>query len=101
MYKRIRYRKVSDYIFESDIYTAKNDVTYFIRLDVKNMLYFIKNTNTGNLIKSQSTVSNLNVLKRNARARLVGLGVNLSNEVRDRTFGLCDKGYNQSKHKGE
>ena len=37
----------------------------------------------------------MNVLKRNARARLKKLGVSIGREVRDRSFGVCKKGMTQ------
>jgi hypothetical protein len=102
MGNRIRYvnhptkddNKISIQKFTSE----KTGATYKVVLDLVEMVYKIRNERTKEFAVKSKAYGNLNVLKRNARAHLVKLGVNLSTESRWRTFGICEKGYNQKKH---
>ena len=62
------------------------------------MEYYIRNERTKEFIYKSKTYTNLNVLKRTARAKLEKLGVSLKREIRDRQFGICKKGYSQKDH---
>ena len=67
-------------------------------LDLKNNLYMIRNERTKEFIKKGGEeINNLNVLKRTARKELASLGVQMSRESRDRTFGRVPKGMTQKK----
>lgn len=102
MSTRIRYKETSSGIFESlKVYKSERGVPYLVRLNLNEMTYVIKNLYSEHLIKGGSPVNNLNVLKRNARDHLVSLGVDMKTETRDRTFGLCPKGYTQDIHEKE
>lgn len=78
--------------------SAKTGAKYEVRLDLNNYTYEIKNINREVIYRGGENINNLNVLKREARKRLQKLGVKLTKENRDRSFGLCKKGYNQKKH---
>ena len=71
---------------------------YRIILDFDEMKYYIRNERTKEFVFKSKSYKNLNVLKRLAREELERFGVSLKKEVRDRTFGLCSKGYTQTKH---
>jgi hypothetical protein len=102
MSTRIRYQKHSkrENVLES-VQTFISDSTgakYKVRLDLNNMMYEIKNLRSEKLHKGGEGINNLAVLKRNAKKHLSKLGVKFDGEDRKRTFGLCEKGYNQDKH---
>lgn len=72
---------------------------YRIILNLEDMEFYIRNERTKQYIKkSKTSYTNMNVLKRNARRALESMGVTLDTESRSRTFGRCNKGYNQSIH---
>ena len=71
---------------------------YKIILNVKEMWYGIRNERSKEFSFKSKNYTNLNVLKRTARAKLESFGVRLGRESRDRTFGRCEQGYNQSIH---
>lgn len=101
MAQRIRYKKTKDenIVVSTKIYTsARTGAQYKVFLDLENVTYKIKNINSENVHRGGENINNLNVLKRAAKSRLEGMGVNFEDESRDRTFGLCDKGYSQQKH---
>lgn len=80
-------------------YTSESTgAKYRIVLDLTEMQYFIRNERTKEFVFKSKNYTNMNVLKRNARSELERFGVNLDREVRDRSFGLCGKGYNQNTH---
>lgn len=78
--------------------SKRNGAKYRVLLDMENKTYNIRNERTKEFIYKSKSYGNLNVLKRNARNQLEKLGVELNKEVRDRTFGICPKGYTQDKH---
>lgn len=96
---RIRYRDLPDNIKESNqVVSSSTKATYKVRLNLNDMSYVIKNVYSQHLIHSDcSKINNLNVLKRNARKHLERLGVKLTREIRNRSFGICEKGHNQTK----
>ena len=69
---------------------------YKIVLNLKEMWYGIRNERSKEFSFKSKNYKNLNVLKRTARSKLEGLGVSLSRESRDRTFGRCPEGMSQS-----
>ncbi len=70
---------------------------YKIVLDLEEMEFGIRNERNKEFSFKSKKYGNLNVLKRNARSKLEALGIDLSRESRDRTFGLCSKGHTQHK----
>lgn len=105
MTQRIRYKEISDKLFESiKTFTSKKGHRYKIYLDTETMNYNIKNMKRQEMILGNSkNISNLNVLKRTAKAHLEKiLGEELGEpEIRDRTFGLCEKGHTEDKEREE
>lgn len=103
--KRIRYQdqdgrentKISLNVYVSQSTGAR----YRVILDLNDMVYKIRNERTKEFVIKSEAYGNINVLKRNARAHLEKLGVKLSKEARDRTFGLCEKGFTQQKWEKE
>lgn len=91
-------------ILESPFYySSKWKVYYRIRLYMKdpgNMGYRILNK-INQTIRSKFGYTNKNVLKRFARRDIMALGVKFVQEHgnRNRTFGLCKKGYTQKEHR--
>lgn len=102
MSKRIRYKdhKSRENVLESiQTFTSSvNGALYKVRLDLNEFTYEIKNLRSEMIFRGGENITNLNVLKRAAKRRLEDLGVVFETEQRDRTFGLCRKGYNQKKH---
>ena len=102
MATRIRYRKhdTRDNVVESThiFVSARHGGQYIVRLDLNNYTYEIKNIKKEVIYRGGEKINNLNVLKRQARKRLTDLGVILNSEDRDRSFGMCKKGYTQKKH---
>ena len=52
-------------------------------------------------VKKSRKHKNMNMLKKEAREDLESLGVEFKRESRSRTFGLCEKGYDQKTHERE
>ena len=98
--KRIRYKKTKDenVVVSNKILTSnKTGAQYLVYLDLENVTYKIKNIRSENIHIGGENINNLNVLKRTVKNRLEGMGVVFGEEERDRTFGRCPKGWNQSK----
>lgn len=102
MAKRIRYEKHptrKNVVISMNIFTSKKTgARYKLVLDFDAMTYHIRNERNKEFVVNSKSYGNMNVLKRNARAHLEKIGVPMSRESRDRTFGLCDKNYSQKKH---
>lgn len=101
MKNRIRYIKTTDEnVVKSKANFKSEDTgyTYSVTLNLKDLTYRIKNIDTENYIYGGKKINNLNVLKRKVKQELQRLGVNFEMESRQRTFGLCEKGYSQEKH---
>ena len=80
-------------------YTSKSTgAKYRPILNLDDMEFYIRNERTKVHVFKSGKYTNLNVLKRNARAKLESFGVVLKTESRDRTFGLCKAGYSQKDH---
>ena len=84
--------KISTKQFTSQSTGAK----YRIILNLEDMQYYIRNERTKEYVYKSKVYTNLNVLKRVARAKIEKLGVNLKREVRDRTFGVVPAGTTQA-----
>ena len=99
--KRIRYKKTNkeDVVVSNRVLkSTSTGAEYLIYLDLKEVTYKIKNINSENIHRGGENINNLNVLKRSVKTRLEGMGVKFQDEERDRTFGICSKGYSQKKH---
>lgn len=100
MAKRIRYKQTKEQgvVVSTKIYTsASTGAQYKVFLNLDEVTYKIKNVNSENVYRGGENLNNLNVLKRNVKARLEGMGVKFEDEERDRTFGRCPKGWSQNK----
>lgn len=102
---RIRYKKHptrDNCTVTINSYVSKHTgARYKIVLDLEEMEYGIRNERNKEFIYKSKKYTNLNVLKRNARSKLESLGIDLSRESRDRTFGLCEKGHSQHKEENK
>lgn len=101
MAQRIRYKqtKEENIVISNKTFTSvTTGAQYKVLLDLENITYKIKNINSENCYYGGDNINNLNVLKRNVKSRLERMGVNFEDEVRDRTFGICPKGYSQNIH---
>lgn len=102
MSSRIRYIETDEpgilesvKVFTSSITGAR----YKVFINLNNFSFRIRNENSKtNTVIKEGGITNLNVLKRAAKRSLEKLGVKFEDESRNRTFGLCEKGYNQKKH---
>lgn len=83
------------------IISARTGAEYEVHVDVPNMKYWVKNIGSQGLapMPEEKKISNRNVLLRNIKKHLQKLGVVFYKELRNRSFGICDKGYTQKKHK--
>jgi hypothetical protein len=98
--KRIRYKESNQKGWLESIrvlVSLKTNAKYKVFINPEERKYKIKNINSEKIIHRGET-GNLNVLKRTVRRKLSILGVDLSIETRDRTFGRCEKGMTQEKH---
>lgn len=101
MTARIKYNKTNkDGILRSvKNFTSVKGFTYYVKLYTDEKRYEILNIDSHNIVKrGGSPPNNMNVIKRNIKRDLRRLGVEFEIEKRDRTFGLCQKGYTQEKH---
>jgi hypothetical protein len=97
--KYVEHKFRDDSMISMKSYTSsRTGASYRIILDFAEMQYFIRNERTKEFVFKSKPYKNKNVLKRTARAELERFGVDLKKEVRDRTFGRCNKGYNQRQH---
>lgn len=71
---------------------------YKVTLNLQEMTYIIRNIKKRRNYTCDIKITNLNVLKRKVKSHLTRLGCKFSMEIRNRTFGLCEKGYSQQKH---
>lgn len=100
MAKRIRYkRNEKTGLLESNVLVNDKGFRYQIRIDEDAKDYVIKSFQTEELIKNPKKLTNLNVIKENARQHVIKLGVNLESESRNRSFGVCSKGMTEEKYK--
>ena len=105
-YKRITYvehpRKEGFLKSSHDLISARTGAEYEVQIDTINKVFHIKNTKSESIIHSSNhrKINNRNVLLRYIKKELIRLGVAFETELRDRTFGRCEKGYSQKKHKG-
>lgn len=105
MSERIRYKDQKDRdnckISVQAFVSQKTGAKYKVVLDLNEMVYKIRNERTKQFVVKSKSYGNMNVLKDRARKHLEELGVQLDRESRDRTFGLCKKGYTQKEHENK
>jgi len=77
---------------------SKRGSRYRVILNLQEMTYVIRNVKKRRNYTCSVKITNLNVLKRKVKAHLTKLGCKFSMEIRNRTFGICEKGYSQQKH---
>ena len=100
MAQRIRYKETKEpgVVVSTKTYTsARTGAQYKVYLNLNDVTYKIKNVNSENVYRGGENINNLNVLKRNVKARLESMGVQFEGEERWRSFGLCPKGMTQEK----
>lgn len=103
MSKRIRYQKSSDNVLSSirTFISDKTGAEYRVFIHLDKVEYIIQNIKDQRNYYGGENVNNMNVLKRNIKKRLEGMGVSFDTEYRERTFGLCEKGHTQKKEVNE
>lgn len=90
--KYIDHKFKENHVISTRAFVSKiNGAKYRIVLNFDDMQYYIRNERNKEFIYKSKSYTNMNVLKRTARARLEKLGVELKREVRDRQFGVCKK----------
>lgn len=101
MSQRIRYKEIEPGIMVSKkVFTSSSTgARYKVVLNLNDVTYKIKNLNTERFVYvGGDNINNLNVLKRTAKATLESrFGVIFDEEVRQRTYGICELGWTQEK----
>ena len=101
MGNRIRYEKQpqreNTMISVQEFVSTKTGARYRVIIDMEEKTYKIRNERTKTFTVISKAYGNMNVLKSKARLNLEKLGVQLNKEIRDRTFGQCEKGMTQDK----
>lgn len=99
--QRIRYKEhpTKENVLISDVVVTKRGARYKVEIHLNTMSYRIVNLQNGEAILSEDKYTNYNVLLKKAKERVYQLGVDMPQEVRNRTFGLCPKGYTQKKER--
>lgn len=82
-----------------EIVSARYGSRYKVFLNLKDMTFRIRNLEKRRNYDFDLKLTNLNVLKKAAKRELIRLGCSFKLEIRNRSFGLCEKGYTQQKHK--
>lgn len=81
--------------------SKKTGANYRVIINEEEMEYYIRNERNKLFIKKSRKHKNMNVMKREAREDLEGLGVEFKRESRNRTFGVKPKGFTQKDHERE
>lgn len=101
---RLTYKQINEKLKESDrFYSIKWKKYYRVRLyigDKQNLKFKVVDDNNSTVRRGEG-YTNMNVLRRVTRRAMIELGVPFESEVgrKDRTFGLCKKGYTQKEHR--
>lgn len=100
---RIRYKdhptRENCVISINDFVSQRTGARYRVILDYNDKNFAIRNERTKQLVFKSKDYGNLNVLRRNARAKLKDFGVAVGRESRNRTFGRCEKGFTEAKNR--
>jgi len=96
--KYVDHKFKENYKISTRAYTSQSTgAKYRPILNLTDMEFYLRNERTKEYVFKSGSYTNLNVLKRNARAKLESFGVELQTESRDRTFGLVPSGMTQEK----
>jgi len=101
MSTRIRYKETKEPGVVRSVreFTNEKGTTYYVKLNLQEKTYeILYRENNQPVKKGGEKINNLNVLKRNVKKDLSKLGVKFDADIRDRSFGICEKGYNQEIH---
>jgi hypothetical protein len=99
--QRIRYKDHPDKenVKVSNVLVTKRGARYKVEIHINDMFYRIININNGKAEVSTEKYTNYNVLLRKAKERMYELGLDMPQEMRNRTFGLCPTGYTQKQER--
>ncbi len=97
MKQRIRYIKKDNKIISKNEVINKHGSRYIVIIELDTMTYTIRNAASYRNYTGGENINNMNVLKRTIKKHLEHLGVEFETESRNRTFGVCEKGFNQQK----
>lgn len=97
MKQRIRYLKRDGQLVSKNEILSKHGSRYLVYIDIVTMTYTIRNIISSRRYCGGEDINNMNVLKRNVKKHLEHLGCEFEKESRMRTFGICEKSWNQSK----
>lgn len=78
---RIKYKKISESVIESEKVVSVKEAAYFVRIDYDKGVWQIFNAKRRNVIK-EGFSKNKNVLRRAARRELQRLGIKLEKEFK-------------------
>lgn len=95
--QRIRYLKKDNKLISKNEVISARGSRYMVYIDLENTTYIIRNIVSNRNYEGGSDITNMNVLKRKIKEHLEHLGCEFEKESRMRTFGICEKFWNQSK----
>lgn len=95
--QRIRYLKKDNQLISKNEVVSARGSRYMIYIDLVNVTYTIRNVISTRRYEGGSDITNMNVLKRKIKEHLEHLGCEFETEKRWRTFGICEKSWNQTK----
>lgn len=97
--QRIRYdKKDGQLVSKYELYSAKGS-KYLVFINLETMTYLIRNTLSLRKYEGGKGINNLIVLKRNVKKHLALLGVRFDKEKRQRSFGICERGFTESENR--
>ena len=97
--QRIRYKEKDGKLISVKPIFSKKGSSYMIYIDIESKTYMIRNQLSLRSYTGGEKINNMNVLKRKVKAHLEQLGCVFGDESRNRSFGLCEKGYTQEKER--
>lgn len=99
--QRIRYKphpKKENALISDKLYTVRGGI-YRIEILLDSMTYRIVSSVNGDAYVSERSYTNYNVLLKKAKEKAFRLGIDMKQEIRNRTFGRCPKGYTQKEER--
>jgi hypothetical protein len=97
--QRIRYVKKDTKLVTKNELISKTGARYHVFIDLETKTYLIRNMVSQRKYEGGENINNMNVLKRTVRKHLSHLGIELETESRNRSFGLCNKGFSESENR--
>lgn len=94
--QRIRYTEKDGKLISTEVF-SKQGSRYVVYIDLTTKLYLIRNTLSLRKYTGGEGINNLHVLKRHIKKHLEALGCQFEKEKRQRTFGVCPKGWTMEK----